>query len=709
MKQVGLILGRYWRIIRLVALFVFALVALMYLIPTERKFKYEYQKGKPWMHNDLMAPISFPIYKTPMELQAEKDSLLKGFVPFFLFDEEIPETELVELSAGLSDWWKGQQKKPDFARMNNKSMKRHQAFVDSLHRRSAQILTQIYNQGVVATASLNEHGLTESDEIQVIRNNVLSRQSVSGMLNQKMAYELLVNNLETYIAHLNTKFRVSVQGVSQDINFNEYITENVFYDAKTTSIAHDELIGSISLSKGMVQRGERIISRGDLVDSHMFKILESLRREYETSTGGITGMRLVWVGKLILVLAYLSVIFLFLFNFRKEIIESSLKTSFILFLIISFVAIASLMEHFGANSYLLPLTILPIVIRTFYDDRVALFVNLITTLIIAFFVSNSFEFVLMNIFGGLVGIFSQTNSYRRSKLVFTAFNISLTYGLVFFALRLIQDGSVKNVEWMNFMWFGLNGLLVMVSYPLIFIFEKTFKFLSDATLMELSDTNQPLLRKLAEQAPGTFQHSLQVANLAEEAILKIGGNPLLVRAGALYHDIGKMSQAIYFTENQAPGFNPHNELEFEESARIIISHVEKGAELARKHVLPQPIIDFIVTHHGTTTVQYFYKSFLRKFPDQAVDLKKFSYPGPKPFSKETAVLMMADSTEAASRSLKDYTSQSISDLVENIINYQVVEEQFDEANITFRDITTIKKVFKEKLKTIYHARISYPK
>jgi len=358
--------------------------------------------------------------------------------------------------------------------------------------------------------------------------------------------------------------------------------------------------------------------------------------------------------------------------------------------------------------YIMPFTIVPIILRTFYDSRLALFVHVVTVLLVGFFVPNSYLFVFLNILAGMVAIISLTSIYRRSKLIVTSLMVIITYSIIYFGTAIVQEGSLNTIEWKYFAWFALNGILILIAFPLIYVFEKIFGFLSDTTLMELSDTNQTLLRMLAEIAPGTFQHSLQVANLAEDAVFKIGGNPLLARTGALYHDIGKMDEPFYFIENQSQGANPHDNLEFEQSAAKIINHVTKGVEIARKYNLPEPIIDFIRTHHGTTTVQFFYKSFIKKYPAKEVDVKKFSYPGPKPFSRELAVLMMADSVEAASRSLKEINDNTIDNLVEDIINAQMKDEQFNDANITFRDITTVKEVFKTRLRNIYHVRIPYP-
>jgi len=403
---------------------------------------------------------------------------------------------------------------------------------------------------------------------------------------------------------------------------------------------------------------------------------------------------------------------MFLYNFRKDVLENMLKTSFILILSFIFLFAGSLLINFNINNmYLIPFTILPIIIRTFYDARLALFIHLVVILLLGVVspLNNPFEFVFMQIFTGIVAIFSLANIRKRVQIFYSVLLIIIAYAAIDFAFSIIKVGEFDKVEWTRMGSFGLNGLLVLASYPLIYIFEKVFGFLSDVSLMELSDTNGKLLRKLAEKAPGTFQHSMQVANMAEEVIFRIGGNPLLVRTGALYHDIGKMDMPMYFIENQSHGNNPHDNLEFDKSAEIIISHVTRGIEIAQKHNLPNQIIDFIRTHHGTSLVQYFYKNYVNTYPDAEIDIKKFTYPGPKPYSRETAVLMMADSIEAASRSLKTINEETINDLVEEIIDYQLNEKQFEEADITFRDISIAKSILKKKLKNIYHARIEYPK
>jgi putative nucleotidyltransferase with HDIG domain len=458
----------------------------------------------------------------------------------------------------------------------------------------------------------------------------------------------------------------------------------------------------------MIQKGELIISKGELINDEKFEILESLKKEYLEGKNKHVGHWNIFLGQIFLVGLALLSIFLFLYHFRKDIVADNKRIVFILLLIV--------IMHFGVyltnttnyiSIYAIPFCVLPIIIRTFYDTRLASFIHIITIITIGLSLSNSFEFIYLQIIAGTLTIFSIVNMNKRSQLFGTSLVIFISYFIGYISFQLIYEGSFSEIKFNQIGSFALSAMLTLFTYPLIYLFEKMFGFVSDVTLMELSDTNNPLLRELANKAPGTFQHSLQVANLAESAIFEIGGNALLTRAGALYHDIGKMDNPLYFIENQTTGINPHDELDFEESAKIIINHVKKGIEKAKKHNLPDSVIDFIRTHHGDTMVQYFYRSYIKHFPDEIIDESLFSYPGPRPYSKETAVLMMADSVEAASRSLSKKDAESIEKLVDSIIDYQIKEEQFINADITFKDISQIKKIFKKKLQNIYHTRIEY--
>jgi len=468
------------------------------------------------------------------------------------------------------------------------------------------------------------------------------------------------------------------------------------------------MIDDISINKGLVQEGELIISRGEIINDSKFIILESLRSEYEKRLGK-NDRWLIILGRIILVTACYLALYLFLYHFRFDVLSSTHKTFFIILILLLFIILTRLVIYLPGNVvFIIPFAIIPIVVRTFYDSRLALFVYLVAIMLAGFIVPNSFEFVFISYIVGVIVIFSLTNVYRRAKLFFAVLMVFLAYSVIYLGIGLMQEGSLSNLNWKNYIWFAGNGVFLLLSYPLIFVFEKTFRFLSDATLFELSDTNQPLLRKLAEEAPGSFQHSLQVANLAEEAAREIGANNLLTRTGALYHDIGKTINAEYFIENQHEGFSPHDNLDPLKSSEIIIGHVRSGIELARKLNLPSPIIDFIQTHHGTTVAYFFYKKFLDRNPKSTEMEKLFAYSGPKPFSKETAIVMMADAVEASSRSLANYSEESISELVERIVYIQEQDGQFAETPLTFKDISDIKAVFIKRLSNIYHARIAYP-
>ncbi|NTW34309.1 MAG: HDIG domain-containing protein, partial [Bacteroidetes bacterium] len=465
----------------------------------------------------------------------------------------------------------------------------------------------------------------------------------------------------------------------------------------------------ISLTYGMVQKGERIISKGELVTADKYQVIESLKKEYETQLGASSKYYKILIGQILLICISISVLLLFLLTYRNDVLADNKKVFFILMNIYFMVLITSTVLKIDAiYLYIVPLCIIPVIIRVFFDTRLALFVHLVTIIIIGFIVPNSFEFIFIQLITGIIAIMSVVNLRKRSQFFHTTLLIFATYSATYTGITLMQDGSLADININIYFLFACSSLLILFSYPLIFLYEKLFGFVTSVSLMELSDINSKLLRALSTKAPATFQHSLQVANIAEEAVYGINGNSLLVRVGALYHDIGKMDMPNYFIENQRNGINPHEDYSSDESAEIIISHVIKGIELAKKYNLPEQVIDFIRTHHGTRKTLYFYTQFIKNNPDELVDESKFTYHGPIPFSKETAVLMMADAVEAASRTLKKTDEKSINTLVEDIIDTQIAQQQFVNSDITFRDITIIKKIIKKKLLNMFHVRIDYP-
>ncbi|MBN2681509.1 MAG: HDIG domain-containing protein [Bacteroidales bacterium] len=702
-----------------VLLFLFCSFLVLWLFPGQAKFKWEFDEGRPWTHETLYAPFDFSVYKTQSELNHERDSVKKECLPYYDFDETIVDIKKEQFSKVFEKVWthhinkyyrsdslenifkpKKEDTENDFSLLKND----YQAFC-------LNMLEKVYERGIIklpesAKAKVEDYSFfmvkgkfAEEYDLEEVYTLLSAENFIKKEISNKKEFA------STYEEEIYYKF-------FESLDIKRFLSPNIVYNPILTEDMEKSMLSAISLTTGLVQRNEEIIRKGDIIDNGKYKILQSFRKESEDRLLKDQDFGLIKTGQLILVLFSFLVIFIFLYSFRKDILENILKTSFILFLAFIFLLAGSMLINLNiSNMYLIPFAILPIIIRTFYDSRLALFIHLVVILLLGVVspLNNPFEFVFMQIFAGIVAIFSLANIRKRVQIFYSVTLIILAYASLDFAFSIIKVGELDKIEWTRMGSFGLNGLLVLASYPLIYIFEKVFGFLSDVTLMELSDTNSKLLRKLAEKAPGTFQHSMQVANMAEEVIYNIGGNPLLVRTGALYHDIGKMDMPMYFIENQSHGNNPHDNLEFDKSAEIIISHVTKGIEIAQKHNLPNLIIDFIRTHHGTSVVQFFYKNYVKNYPEAEVDIKKFTYPGPKPYSRETAVLMMADSIEAASRSLKTINDETIENLVNGIIDYQFNERQFEEANITFRDISIAKEILKRKLKNIYHARIEYPK
>ncbi|MDX2415786.1 MAG: HDIG domain-containing protein [Bacteroidales bacterium] len=668
--------------------------------PREGKFRYEYQKGKPWMQEVLIAPWDFPIYKSEAERHRERDSIQQSFKPFYDIDTSRINYELNSFYSYYNE-----------LRLNRAGDVRDLSNVDYEIIRSeiSGILDDVYSVGICEVDDRAEQLRQDDRDVILVKGTLAEEVKFNTIYTHKSAYEIVKERKNNLLLDSEESVDLRLFEFISTVNLFDFVKPNVKYNSELTDVEQEKQLNSVSLTRGLIQKGELIISRGELVNDFRFRVLESLRVESGAKVGSYNSWLLI-LGQVLLVASCFLVLFLFLWNFRVEVLDSFAKTLFIVLLIVSFTALTKLALIIPEVSvYIIPFAIIPIVIRTFYDPRLALFILLVNLMLIGFIVPNSFEFVFVNFIAGVVVIFSLTNTYRRGKLFLSASMVFIAMSVVYFGIGIIQEGEIKSIDYYTFAWFAGNTFLILLSYPLIFIFEKTFGFLSDATLFELSDTNQPLLRRLAEEAPGSFQHSMQVANLVEDAVRVVGGNPLLVRAGALYHDIGKVNDSEYFTENQADGFNPHDNIAPDESAKIIIDHISKGLELARKSKLPEQIIDFIRTHQGTTKTYYFYREFKDKNPDMKVDYLQFSYPGPRPFTKETALMMMADSVEAASRSLKEYSEGTIKDLVESIIDHQMQEDQFVDAPITFQDIRIAKKAFVKRLMTIYHARIVYPK
>jgi len=686
-------------------LFIASIAIITYLLPKTGKFAYEYLNGTPWKHPALIAPFDFPIYKTQADLNEETNSILKKHRPYFEMDTTIIQNMRNRFATDYDLFVK--EKGAEYPLLSTLYSK-DTSFFDLIKMTSLNDLDIVYSKGIIMLPEENIDA-PPSFELMLIKGSYVEPYELVELEQRTSAYKHLISSITNDLS-LNKEDLISeASSFINRLELNKYIEANIHFNTERNLAEMAQLKKNISLTSGRVLAGQRIIDQGEIVNLETEKVLDSLRRKYEANITSDSDYYFILIGQFLLVALMFASIYLFLFYFRRDVYQSISSISFILLITLLMVLFASLrqfFEHFPF--FIIPFAILPIIIRTFLDSRLAFFMHVITILICAFFAKNSFEFVFIQIPVGLVAMFSLFRMTRRSHIVRAAMFIILTYSMFYTALLLWQEGSLKTIEPLMYTYFAANGVMLLMVYPLIWIFERVFGFLSDVTLVELADTNHPLLRKMAEATPGTFQHSIQVGNLAQEVAYKLDANPALVRAGAMYHDIGKMASPMFFTENQAGGLNPHSELEFEESARIVINHIDNGVKMALKNNLPRQIIDFITTHQGTTKTRYFYNSFINKYPDQSVDVSAFSYPGPTPFSKETAILMMADSIEAASRSLKNYSDDEIDKLVEKIVGIQMEEDQFINAPITFKEITEAKEVFKSKLKNIYHARIEYP-
>lgn len=674
----------------LTALFLMTSIALYFSLPQDARFRYEYQKGRPWLHATLFAPYNFAIQKSEAELTHEKDSLLRDLVPYFIYADTVNQRELSRLSK-------------DIDRLNTFKSKRAAQHL-LLKLKVMQLYRDIYAIGILDQNIINSSYTTGMNSLKVLKNNIGNVTRISSLYSLKSAYNEIRGKLdELTVDHPDSKLFLE--------NFQPelYLSSNLVYDGERNRQIEEKLIENLSFNHGIVQEGERIISQGDIISASTFSILESLRITYEKSRGENSKYILTVLGRILLVIMLLLTLYLFLLNIRRKLIRSKRDVAFILItLSIMIVGCSIVIRTAAFDIYVVPFTALALIIRTFLDTRVAIFVNTIAALIIGFMVPNGYEFVLLQITVGSIAVISLNKMQKREQLIFTALIVFISYSVIYTGISLVQEANLSGIEWLKIKWFLLNATLTLITYLLIYLLEKSFGFVSDITLVELTFSNQKLLKKLAMEAPGTMHHSLQVANLAEMAISKIGGNSLLVRAGALYHDIGKMANAIYFIENQTIGINPHDHLSCEESAAIIIDHVERGVELAKQHQIPEQIIDFIRTHHGTTKTGYFYQKYLNTHPEGAVDDKLFTYKGPLPTTRETAVFMLADSIEAASRSLPVKNSETIRNLVEQIFRQKVELGQLEYAPLTFKDIRVLKELFHEKLINSYHVRVNYP-
>lgn len=661
-----------------IALVLVSVTIIVMFLPRENNKLLHYSEGQPWTDGPLIAPTDFPVFKSEETLQFERDSVKARFQPYFNFDSGVEERALEAFREKYKDGIPG--------------------LTGNYVQIIAHRLQQIYERGVIDPTQVSRTGSDSAMTIRVVTGKEAVSLPADSFLTTLGAYQYLF---------LDDRL-MPVRGKLQACNLNDYIQPNLRYDRNRSEMELNDNLSLITQASGMVLKGQRIISQGDIVTARMKLVLSSYERAMAKQSASKVELQSTFAGQTIYTLLLVSLFTLYLTLFRKDYFTKPRSITMLYAMLVLFPLITSfMMKHPIFSVYIIPFAISPIFGRVFMDSRTAFIQHVTTILICAVAVKYQYEFVIVQLVGGLVAIYSLRELSRRSQIFLTALLVTAASALVYFALQLIQTDDLSKLDRAIYYHFVFNGFFLLFTYPLMLVVEKTFGFTSTVTLFELSNTNNPLLRELSEKAPGTFQHSITVGNLGAEIANKIGAKAQLVRTGALYHDIGKMAKAVFFTENQA-GFNPHDKLTEVESAQIIIGHVSEGLRMAEEHHLPQVIRDFIATHHGTGLTRYFYVKYKNEHPDEDVDESLFRYSGPNPFTREQAILMICDTVEAASRSLKEYSPESISVLVNRIIEGQVREGFFNDCPITFRDLQTAKNVLIGRLKAIYHTRISYP-
>ena len=680
------------------AMVIMAIVLICIFLPKQPRFRYEFQKGKAWNHDNLVSPYNFAILKTQEELNRDREQILKTVQPIYKLNSSASKGQIDQFNTDIAEKWQ-------ISNMDSLA----QQDLDVYQSVGNALLNYVYSRGIISLNNRYQNKGNPSDRIDKTQSQYNFTLIHENIAQQKNTADIFtIESANQYIQEsLAKNNKIDRKRWLSEILKN-YITINFIFDENLTNKVEQNALANISSTRGVVQKGELIAEKDKIISNETYQKLESLRKVFEDEARISGNQNYVAFGQFIMISLCVALLMVFLYFFRESIYYNNRLIFIIMIVIVAMLGVLSWAISMKIPSlYYIPYCSVPIIFRVLFDTRVALNIHLLMVLIAALFVPNSYEFVFLQFISGMVSIYSIKTLVKREQFLISSLIILATYIIAYVGLVLTRNGSLDSIYWSDIVPFVVRGGLTLLAYPLIYAFERLFGIVSDLTLMELTNSNSRLLRELSLKAPGTFQHSLQVANLAEAAIYKIGGNPLLVRAGALYHDIGKMLNPLFFIENQKTGTNPHAELTPEQSAQVIISHVHKGIEMAKKNLLPEVVIDFIRTHHGTTRVDYFYNMFIKNNPDKLVDENIFRYPGPVPFSKETAVLMMADSVEAASRALKEPTEDSINKLVDKIIDYKITQRQFMNANITMRDITEVSEIFKSMLKSIYHVRIDY--
>ena len=671
--------GRFWRnLLSRMALILVTVTVIVWSLPRNESQRFKYDIGKPWMYGSFIAKFDFPIYKTDATIKAQEDSLLETYQPYYNYDKSV---ETKQIEKFTSDFRNGIPGLP------------HE-YVGII----AQRLHKLYQAGIMDTPEYNDIYRDSTTMVRVVIGNNAQSISLGNFYSTLSAYEQLF--LDDRVAEQRP--------ILQRCNLNNYIEPNLIYDKERSETERNDLLSSIPPASGMVMSGQKVIDRGDIVNDYTYRVLNSFEREMQRRSATQEEITNTIIGQIIFVTLMVALFTMYLALFRRDYFEKPRSIAMLYALITLFPVLVSLMmRHNVLSVYIIPFAMAPIFVRVFMDSRTAFVSHVTMILICTTAVRYQYEFIIIQLVAGLIAIYSLRELTRRAQVFKTGILVALGSALVYFALQMMQDNDFAQMDHDMYYHFAVNGVFLLLSYPLMYIIEKTFGFVSSVTLFELSNTNRGVLRNLSEVAPGTFQHSITVGNLAAEIANKIGANALLVRTGALYHDIGKMTDPVFFTENQA-GVNPHDNMPYRESARIVINHVYEGVKIAERENLPTIIRDFIVTHHGTGLTKYFYIKYKNEHPGEDVDPAPFQYPGPNPFTREQAILMIADGVEAASRSLPEYTEESIAALVNKIIDGDVADGYFKECPITFRDIAMAKLVLIERLKAIYHTRISYP-
>lgn len=663
----------------LIGTVIVVVLLLVYFLPRETKFGYEYEQGRPWRYNSLIATFDFPVYKTPDEVQAERDSALSQFQPFYTEDVQIAQRQIAAFETA---WRAGRFGDVPAHCLNH---------VDKM-------LRGVYDAGIVPSADLSQMAKERTPGVRVVEGTEAVTRPITELYSTRSAYEYIV-----YADTINFPRELLAR-----CNINEYLSPNLSIDSAKTSAVREDLLAAVSPASGMVQSGQRIIDRGEIISAEQYKILQSFERETVRRNDPSKGMWQVVTGQVIFVLCVIVAFVFYLRLFRREYLRSPHSILLLSSLIAIFPLITyAMVDQKFLNVYMVPYAMVPIFVRIFMDSRTAFMTMVCSVILSSLALHSNYEFVIVQFMSGMTAIYALRDLTERSQLLRVALAVFVTSSAIMLGYDLSQGIEFSHLDRSMYVYNAVNGVLLLFAYPLLYMIEKLFGFTSSVTLVELSNTNNSVLRRMSKVAQGTFVHSLQVANLAAEVADKIGAKPQLVRTGALYHDIGKMLNPAFFTENQT-GVNPHDELTEERSAQIIISHVTEGLKLADKYHLPKVIRDFISTHHGRSQVKYFYIQWKNKHQGEEPDAKLFTYPGPNPFTREQAILMMCDAVEASSRSLKEFTEESIKELVNRIIDGQVQAGYFRECPITFRDIADAKRVLAESLKTIYHTRIAYP-